>query len=116
MIMKKIVLTMVAAMAVTFCFAGTKSNNADRFDMNCNMYRLSIALDLDENQWDAVETIQDDFSKEMQSLATLRGPQLRHGIHQAVRNDAQKMRKVLNDKQFNTYMRLLVTTLRNRNL
>ena len=117
MIMKKIVLTVVAMMALTFSFAETKSNEVDkRFDMNCSMYRLSIALDLDESQLDEVEEIQNSFSDEMQSLATLKGPRLRYGIHQAVRRDAQQMKQVLNDKQFNTYMLILFTTLRNRHL
>ena len=115
--MKRIVLTVVATMALTFCFAGTKSNNVDKnFDMSCDIYRLAVILDLDENQMDAVEEIQDNFSNEMLSLATTKGPQLRHGIHKAVRKDAQQMRKVLNDKQFGTYMRILFVTLHNRNL
>ena len=106
---------MVAAMAFTFCLAGTKSYNADvRLDMDCNMRSLFITLELNENQMDAVEAIHNNFSEEMQSLATLSGPQLRHGIHQAVRNDARQMRQVLDDKQFKTYMFLLATTLRNR--
>ena len=49
--MKKVVLTLVAMMAVTFSFA--KSNEADkRFDMSCDIYRLSEVLDLDERQMD----------------------------------------------------------------
>ena len=113
--MKKIVLTLVAMMAVTGSFA--KSNHADeRFDMSCDIYRLSVVLDLDERQMDAVEEIQDDFSDEMLSLAKMEGRQLRHRIHQVVRKDAEKMRQVLNDKQFNSYMRILFATLRNRNL
>ena len=115
--MKKVVLTMVAAMAFTFSFAGTKSNNVDKnFDMSCDIYQLAVVLDLDENQMDAVEEIQENFSNEMQSLATTKGPQLRHGIHQAVRKDAQQMKKVLNDKQFSAYMRILFATLHNRKL
>ena len=113
--MKKVVLTLVAMMAVTFSFA--KSNEADkRFDMSCDIYRLSVTLDLDEQQMDAVEEIQDNFSNEMQSLASLKGFQQRFGIRQAVRKDAEQMRQVLNDKQFHTYMRILLTTLRNRQL
>ena len=115
--MKKIVLTVIATMAFTFSFAGTKSNNVDkRFDMNCDIYRLSVILDLSEKQMDEVEEIQANFSDEMQSLASMSGRQLRHGIHQAVRNDAKQMKQVLNDKQFNTYMRVLFATLHNRNL
>lgn len=113
--MKKIVLTLVAMMAVSFGFA--KSSHADkRFDMSCDIYQLSVVLDLDESQMDAVEDIQDKFSREMQSLATLKGPQLRFRIHQAVRKDAEQMRQVLNDKQFFHYMRIVMETLRNRKL
>jgi hypothetical protein len=114
MIMKKIALTLVALMTVTFSFA--KSSADKRFDMSCDIYRLSVTLDLDEQQMDAVEAIQDNFSNEMKSLATLKGRQLRHGIHKTVRKDAEQMRQVLNDKQFHTYMRILTATLRNRHL
>lgn len=112
--MKKVVFTMLAMMAVTFSFA--KSNVDKRFDMGCDIYRLSTTLNLDERQMDAVEEIQDNFSSEMQSLANLKGSQLRFRIHQAVRKDAEQMRRVLNDKQFHDYMRIILTTLRNRNL
>ena len=111
--MKKVLFTVVAMMAVTFSFAETKSKN---FDMSCDIYRLATVLDLDERQMDAVEEIQDNFSTEMQSLATLKGPQQRFRIRQAVRKDAHQMRQVLNDKQFNAYMRIIFATLRNRNL
>lgn len=116
---------MVAMMAFTFSFAETKSNsieksfieNADtRFDMSCDMHRLSALLDLNEWQMEAVEAIQNCFNDEIQSLASVRGPQLRHLVHQAVRKDAQQMQRVLNDKQFSTYMLLLGTTLRNKHL
>ena len=113
--MKKIVLTLVAAMAFTFSFA--KSSQTDkRFDMNCDIYRLSTVLDLDDRQMDAVEENLEIFSNEMKSLATLKGPQLRFRIQQAVMKDARQMRQVLNDKQFHDYMRILGVTLRNRNL
>ena len=115
--MKKIFLTLVALMAVTFCSAETKVDNVDtRFDMSCDMNRLSAVLDLNEWQMEAVEVVQNSFNNEMQSLATVRGPQRRHMVHQVVRKDAQKMKQILNDKQFDTYMRLLVTTLRNKHL
>jgi hypothetical protein len=114
MIMKKIALTLVALMAVTMSFA--KSSADRRFDMSCDIYRLSVTLNLDEQQMDAVEEIQDNFSNEMKSLSTLKGRQLRHGIHQTVRKDAEQMRQVLNPEQFHTYMRILFATLHNRNL
>ena len=113
--MKKIVFTLAAVMAFTFSFA--KSDKADkRFDMSCDIYRISKVLELDENQMDAVEMIHENFSNEMKSLASLKGYQLKHRIHQAVRKDAEQMRQVLNDKQLNCYMRILLLTLHNRQL
>ena len=115
--MKKMIVTLVAMMAVTFSFAETNSNNVDRrFDMSCNMDRLSEVLALDEDQAEAVETIHNNFNTELQSLASVRGPIQRHLVHQAVRKDAQKMKSVLNEKQFGLYMRIMLNTLRNRQL
>lgn len=130
--MKKIVLTMIALMAFTFSFAETKNNSTEmsangfdksmeenvdaRFDMSCDMHRLSALLDLNEWQMEAVEAIQNCFNNEILSLASIRGPWLRHRVHQAVEKDARQMKRVLNDKQFNTYMLLLTTTLRNKHL
>ena len=115
--MKKIIVTMGAMMAVTFSFAETNSNKVDkRYDMSCNMDRLSEVLALDENQTDAVESIHNNFNTELQSLASVRGPLQRHMLHQAVRKDAHQMKQVLNDKQFALYMRIVFNTLRNRQL
>lgn len=115
--MKKMIVTLVAMMAVTFSFAETNSNNVDRrFDMSCNMDRLSEVLALDEDQAEAVETIHDNFNNELKSLASLRGPIQRHLVHQAVRKEAQKMKNVLNKEQFGLYMRIMLNTLRNRQL
>ena len=115
--MKKMIVTLVAMMAVTFSFAETNSNNVDRrFDMSCNMDRLSEVLALDEDQLEAVETIHNNFNSELNSLASVRGPIQRHLVHQAVRKDASKMKNVLNEKQFGLYMRIMLNTLRNRHL
>ena len=115
--MKKIIVTLVAMMAVTFSFAETNSNKVDkRYDMSCNMDRLSEVLALDENQEDAVESIHNNFNTELQSLASVRGPQQRHLVHRAVRKDAHQMKQVLNDKQFALYMRIVLNTLRNRQI
>ena len=111
--MKKVLLTMVALMAFSFSYAETENS---RFDISCDMRRLSVLLDLNEWQMEAVEAIQNSFNNEMQSLASVRGPRVRHLVHQAVRKDAERMQRVLNDKQFDTYMQLLVTTLRNKRL
>ncbi len=123
---------MVAVMAFTFSFAETNSysvrhhvaginksltdRSGSRFDMSCDMWRLSSLLELNEWQMEAVELIHNNFTDEIQSLSSVRGPRLRRLVHQAVRKDAKQMQKVLNDKQFSTYMTLLTTTLRNKHL
>jgi len=129
--MKKYFLTLVAAMAFTFSFAETSSNRvenlahfdriaadraASRFDMNCDMRRLSALLDLNEWQMEAVGVIQSQFNDEILSLSSMRGPRLHQKVRQAVRKDARQMHQVLNEKQFSTYMTLLTTTLRNKHL
>jgi len=115
--MKRIVLTVVAAMALTFSFAETQSKNADKnYNMNCDVYRLSVVLNLSEEQMDAVEEIHNSFTNEMETLSSVKGPRQRFLIHQAVRKDAQQMHQVLNDKQFRDYMRILGVTLHNRRL
>ena len=126
--MKKIVLTVVAMMTFTLGFAdnGTEKNteteafwsvrNVKNYDMTCDMRRLAVKLDLTENQMDAVEVIQEIFNSDMQNAATARGFERRAMVREAVMKDAHQMKRVLNDKQFETYMMLLGTTLRNRGL
>ena len=130
--MKKIVLTLVALMTMSFCYAETESfraennvghfmmnfmkNQDNRFDMSVDMRRLAVTLDLDDRQMEFVEAIHNSFCNEMEELASLRGPQRRHLVHQAVRKDIHQMQRVLNDKQFDTYMTLLGATLQNKHL
>jgi hypothetical protein len=118
--MKKIALTLVAMMTLTVGYAKTEIyktvDNTDRYDMSCDMRRLAAKLDLTAEQMEAVEAIQQSFNNEMQEVATARHFERRFLVHQAVRKDAHQMQRVLNEKQFNTYMLLLGTTLRNKGL
>ena len=130
--MKKIILTLVAMMTMSFSYAETESfraeNNVEnfminfmknqdkRFDMSCDMRRLAVTLDLNDRQIEFVEAIHNTFCNEMSSLASVRGHQRRHLVHEAVRKDIYQMQRVLNDKQFDTYMTLLGATLKNKHL
>ena len=130
--MKKIILTLVAMMTMSFSYAETESfraeNNVEnfminfmknqdkRFDMSCDMRRLAVTLDLNDRQIEFVEAIHNTFCNEMESVSTARGPQRRHLVHEAVRKDIYQMQRVLNDKQFDTYMTLLGATLKNKHL
>jgi len=119
--MKKVVLTVVAMMTMTFGFAGTESHrvavNAEKYDMSFDMRRLAAKLDLTSEQMEAVQVIQDNFNDAMMTASTAQwGHERTAKVHQAVRNDVHQMHRVLNDKQFRTYMMLLGTTLHNKGL
>ena len=118
--MKKIVLTMVAVMTFTIGFAKNESYRAERrvanYDMTFDMRRLASTLELNSDQMEAMQVIQNSFNNEMQSAANAQGPERRFKVHQAVRQDVQQTKRVLNDKQFGTYMKLLGTTLQNKGL
>lgn len=119
--MKKMILTVVAMMSLTFGFAETENqnvvNNVERYDMSFDMRRLASKLDLTSEQMDAVEAIQECFNNDMSEA----GEANRHHrrmmmVHQAVRKNVHQMHRVLNNKQFDTYMLLLGTTLHNKGL
>ena len=122
--MKKIAISVVTMMMVTFGYAETNQGRRmmmmDRqpvsYDMSFDVNRLADKLDLDANQMEMVQVIQNCFNNEVQEAATTRGMQRRHLIHQAVRKDVQQMQRVLNDEQFGTYMMLLGVTLQNKGL
>ncbi len=124
--MKKVVLTVVAVMTMTFGFAETRNHsvtasnvavNAEKYDMSCDMRRLAVTLDLTSEQMEAVQVIQDNFNDAVLAAGTAQwGHERRAKVHEAVRTDLHRMHRVLNDKQFRTYMLLLGTTLRNKGL
>ena len=120
--MKKIILTVVAAMMMAVSFAETTNTsavkNVEEAGLTFDLRRLAVTLDLTDNQMDAVKVISDNFNDELISASTARRFQrhalIQQAIKQAIRKDAKQMRNVLNDKQFNTYMQLLGATLQNR--
>ena len=118
--MKKILLTLVAVMTMSFANAETEGLRTHRhvvdYDMSFDINRLAAKLDLTNDQMEAVEVIQENFNDEVLEAATARGHERRFLVHQAVRKDVQQMHRVLNDEQFNTYMMLLGATLQNKHL
>ena len=57
-----------------------------------------------------------DFADAMLSAALSPRFERRAKVHQAVGKDVHQMKRVLDDKQFRTYMLLLGTTLHNRGI
>jgi len=118
--MKKMILTMFAMMFMTTVFAENENtnvvNNLDAYTLNVNMNRLAVALELCDDQRDAVEHIQHNFAAELLFAATSGKNDRKAMIDRAVNNNVKWMRYVLNDKQMHTYLLLLNTTLNNRGL
>lgn len=119
--MKKIALTIVALMTMMSGFAETRNHSvvksAESYEMSFDVHRLAAKLDLTEDQLEVVQVIQDKFNEDLVAAGTSNWrPGRTMAVHQAVRKIAHQMHRVLNDKQFRTYMMLLGTTLHNQGL
>ena len=116
--MKKIVLTVVAAMTFTLGYAKTNINtvekNVENYGITFDLRRLAEKLDLTEEQTAAVKVISDNLNEDLAEAATARRFERPALFNKAIGKDARHMRNVLNDKQYDTYMKLLAATLGNR--
>ena len=116
--MKKIILTVAAAMVMTLGYAKTQKTNAvknaDNYSITFDLRRLAVTLDLTDYQMEAVRVISDNLNDDLASAAAARRFERPALFHKAIEKDARNMRYVLNDKQYETYMKLLGATLQNK--
>ena len=111
------ILTLVAMLSMTTAFAeGEKANNVEAYELNINMNKLFAALDLANDQKEAVADIHHTFASELKFAAQYANNDRKALVARAIDNDVKWMRYVLNDKQFHTYLTLLNTTINNRGL
>ena len=114
------ILTMIAMLSMTTAFAeGDKVANVDSveaYELNINMNKLSAALDLANDQKEAVADIHHTFASELKFAAQYASNDRKALVARAIENDVKWMRYVLNDKQYRTYLTLLNTTLNNRGI
>ena len=114
------ILTMVAMLSMTTAFAeGEKVaevSNLEAYEMNINMNKLSEALNLADDQKEAVENIHHTFAAELMFAAQYGNSNRKAMVKRAIDNDVKWMRYVLTDKQMHTYLKLLNTTINNRGL
>ena len=113
-------LTLVAMLSMTTAFAEGESansvNNMAAYELNVNMDKLSAALNLADDQKEAVAEIHHTFASELMFAAQYGNNDRKALVERAIENDVKWMRYVLNDKQMHTYLKLLNTTLNNRGL
>ena len=114
------ILTLVAMLSMTTAFAegekATNANNVEAYELNINMNKLYAALDLANDQKEAVADIHHTFASELLFAAQYANNDRKALVERAIENDVKWMRYVLNDKQFRTYLKLLNTTLNNRGI
>ena len=118
--MKKIVLTLVAMLSMTF--ANAENENAsntlgvEAYDMNVNMRKLAVTLGMTFEQMEAVEDIHRTFCAEMM-FATQYGKEERDArVNAAIKKDLGYMNYILNHDQYKKYVMLLNVTMANRGL
>ena len=118
--MKKMILTLVAMLSMTTAFAeGETANvvsNVEAYNMTINMNKLSLALNLADDQKEVVENIHHTFAAEMNFAAQYGEADRAAMVKRAIDNDVKWMRYVLNDDQMRKYLVLLNATINNRGL
>ena len=114
------ILTMVAMLSMTTAFAEGENaaslENMEAYELNINMNKLSKALNLADDQKEAVEEIHHTFAAELMFAAQYGKNDRKDFVNRAIDNDVKWMRYVLNEDQMRTYLRLLNTTINNRGL
>ena len=118
--MKKMILTLVAMLSMTTAFAEGEmamgTSNMEAYELNINMDKLSEALNLADDQKEAVADIHHTFASELMFAAQYNDTDRKKLVARALENNIKWMRYVLNDKQFRTYRVLLNSTVNNRGL
>lgn len=104
------------SMTMTFAENEKAENvtNVEAYDMSVNMRKLSVALGLNTDQMEAVESIHNTFNAEMQLAAQADESDRKELVNKAIERDIKWMHYVLNQKQYRTYLMLLNATLNNR--
>ena len=115
--MKKLGLTLVTALAfsVSVFANGNQEQAPAKWDGSINKAKLSKYLQLSSNQHEQVADICDFFQDQM-ARANNAKKNSDEQVRNAVYGNLKLMKKTLNDKQYNDYVRLMAMTLRNRGL
>lgn len=97
------------------CMTTVQARNRYKLDFDIN--RLASKLELTEVQIEPFMVIQENFNRDIEKAGNELWFKRRHKVMKAVVEDARKMKKVLTEEQFRTYILLLTTTLKKiRNL
>ena len=112
---------MVALLCMTTAFAmneaaAPEAPNVAAYNLNIDMNRLSDALNLTNDQKEAVENIYNMFNTEMSYATQYSSSEREIMVKRAIETDVKHMSYVLNEEQMRKYTAILNATIKNRGL
>ena len=120
--MKKylIMLVMLFTMSV-YSFAednnATKIERIERYNVKVNTKKLADYLQLSNDQFDAVETVTNEFSNDLMFAAVQDGETSRKAVTKnLIEKNVKYMSYILNKAQMHKYLMVLNATMNNRNI
>lgn len=120
--MKKyfLMLVMLFTMSV-YSFAednnATKIERIERYNVKVNTKKLADYLQLSNDQFDAVETVTNEFSNDLMFAAVQDGDTTRNAVTKnLIEKNVKYMSYILNKVQMHKYLTVLNATMNNRNI
>lgn len=120
--MKKVFLMLVMLFTMSV-YSFAEDNNAteieriERYDLKVNTRRLADYLQLSSDQFDAVELVTDELTKDLMFAAVECNKQSRGTvIKNALTKNVKHMSYILNDDQMHKYLVVLNATVNNRGI
>ncbi len=126
--MKKIVMTLVAAMTLTTAFAAETNRENENsktasveelymnYNMNVNYDALAHTLRLNADQREMVELVHDRFIRSMRKAGRATEAERSNKVRKAANTELKNMKYVLDNDQYRMFNTLLNATLVNRGL
>ena len=120
--MKKVFLMLVMLFTMSvYSFAednsATEIERIERYDLKVNTRRLADYLQLSSDQYDAVESVADELSKDLKFAAVECNKQNRSAVTKnALVKNVKHMSYILNDDQMHKYLVVLNATVNNRGI
>ena len=120
--MKKVFLMLVMLFTMSV-YSFAEDNNAteieriERYDLKVNTRRLADYLQLSSDQFDAVESVADELSRDLKFAAVECNKQNRSAVTKnALVKNVKHMSYILNDDQMHKYLVVLNATVNNRGI
>lgn len=113
--MKKLGLTLVTVFAFSVSVSANGPQESAKWNGSINKAKLSQYLKLSSNQHEEVASICDYFQNQMER-ANASKKEGNEQVRNAVYGNLKLMKKTLDEKQYNDYVRLMAMTLRNKGI